>query len=320
MFISCNEMNIAQIAESGQCFRMNEVENGTYGIIYKGKYLEITNRGCNYADNNYLINKCSRDIYSNDKSMSDKCLENKYTDNKYTDDICLDNNCVDNKNVFELSCDEDEYESIWKEYFDMDTDYSGIMNMVDNEDQFLKEAVRYGSGIRILRQDPWEMLISFIISQRKSIPAIRTSVERLSALCGDEIDTPRGIRYSFPAAERIAALSEGELDSCGLGYRSRYISEVAKRAAFGELDVYSMGQLTDTELKERLLGLTGVGVKVANCVMLFGYHRIDAFPEDVWIKRALSSYYPDGFPYDRYPGCGGVMQQYIFFYSRNGHI
>ncbi len=270
--VSCNELDLLQIADSGQCFRMNAVSEGTYSLIHAGRYLEISYKGID--------------------SRTDKKL-------------------------FELSCDQEEYDNIWKSYFDMDTDYSKMISMVDHADLFLMEACRFGSGIRILRQDPWEMLISFIISQRKSIPAIRTSVERLCALCGDRIDTPAGIRYSFPDAEHIAALSESELDSCGMGYRSRYISGVARSAAEGELDVYAMESLDDEALREKLLSLFGVGIKVANCVMLFGYHRIDAFPEDVWIGRALSGHYPEGFPYERYKGCAGVMQQYIFYYTKN---
>lgn len=218
----------------------------------------------------------------------------------------------------ELDCSPDEYEEVWKEYFDMETDYARMASLVDKDDIFLSEAVSYGRGIRILKQDPWEMLISFIISQRKSIPAIRTSVERLCKLCGAEIKTNYGIKYAFPDAQAVASLSMEELAGCGLGYRSEYVSDTARRVACGQFDVYGAETLGDDELRSELMSLRGVGVKVADCVMLFGYRRLNAFPEDVWIKRAMESEYPDGFPYGKYEGYGGIMQQYIFFYIRNG--
>lgn len=266
MFVDAKQFDIAKIAESGQCFRMTENEDGTYGLIYKGRYLEIN--------------------YHPDKA------------------------------AYELECDEDEYEKIWKDYFDMSFDYEGIESAVDSEDTFLVNAVKYGSGIRILRQDPWEMLVSFIISQRKSIPAIRTSIEKLCALCGDEIHTKRGIKYAFPSAGRIAELSDDELVSCSLGYRSKYIASAADAVATGKIDLDNLFNLPDNELREELLKLYGVGVKVASCIMLFAYHRLDSFPEDVWIKRAMENEYPGGFPAELYSGYAGIMQQYIFFYMR----
>lgn len=269
MIIQCEQFDIDKIARSGQCFRINNIEDNIYGLVHNGEYLEVTQK---------------------------------------------------EKNVIELSCDNDKYESIWKQYFDMDTDYSAIINKVDEADEYLVNASKYGSGIRILRQDPWEMIISFIISQRKSIPAIKTSIERLCKMCGNEIKTDRGIFYSFPSAEAILTLSEARLDECGMGYRGKYISGVARMLVSGELDIEELDRLNDGELRDRLLSIYGVGVKVANCVMLFGFHRIDSFPEDVWIKRALIKHYPNGFPYEKYPDCAGVMQQYLFFYSRNEQI
>ena len=182
---------------------------------------------------------------------------------------------------------------------------------------FLRSAIQYGHGIRILKQDPWETLVSFIISQRKSIPAIRTSIEKLSCLCGNKIETAQGDFYSFPIASEVAKLSEAELASCSLGYRGKYISQLAKNVANESLDLYAIGDLEDNELLDFLLGIYGVGIKVARCTMLFGYHRLDSFPEDVWIKRALEHAYPEGFPYERYKGYNGVLQQYIFYYMRN---
>lgn len=267
MLVDARHFDISKIAESGQCFRLNENEEGTYGLIHKGRYLEIGYRP---------------------DSMQ-----------------------------YEFECSTDEYERIWKDYFDMTFDYAGIESAVDKKDAFLVNAVRYGSGIRILKQDPWEMLISFIISQRKSIPAIKTSIEKLCRLCGREIHTKRGIRYAFPSSEEVAGLTYDELASCSLGYRTKYVAAAAEAAANGSIDLDALYELSDGDLKEELLRLYGVGTKVADCIMLFAYHRLDSFPEDVWIKRAMENEYPKGFPAEKYSGYAGIMQQYIFFYMRN---
>lgn len=214
---------------------------------------------------------------------------------------------------FELSCDEKEYHDLWHDYFDLGCDYSRYINAVDPDDGFLTRAAAYGSGIRILRQEPFETLISFIISQRKSIPAIRSSIDKLSRLCGEKISDDE---YAFPTPEALASLSDKELSGCSLGYRTPYVREAAKRAAEGDTDLDAAGLLSDEDLYEELLSFKGVGKKVANCVMLFSYHRIASFPVDVWIKRIEDNYYDGRFPVEKYPGFAGVLQQYMFFYSR----
>ncbi|MBE5938584.1 MAG: hypothetical protein E7265_11245 [Lachnospiraceae bacterium] len=275
MIISVSEFDIRQIADSGQCFRINKLDAARatdavkYSVIHEGKYLEV---------------------------------------------------CQKNSSLVELSCDEEEYEKIWKPYFDMDTDYKKIQNMIDSEDKFLLSAAEYGSGIRILKQEPWEMIISFIISQRKSIPAIKSSIEKLCKMCGDRIEVSNGEYYAFPDAYKVASLSLEHLNSCGMGYRSGYISSVARQVAQGDIDIYAWNSLSDDELLSELLKLRGVGAKVAGCVMLFGYYRVAAFPKDVWINRALSEYYPKGFPFELYPSCAGIMQQYIFNYMRKKRL
>ena len=213
----------------------------------------------------------------------------------------------------ELSCSEAEYGSFWKDYFDMDSDYSGYISAIDPGDDFLKKAADFGRGIRILRQEPFETLISFIISQRKNIPAIQSSVEKLCRLCGKRIGEEA---YAFPSPKALASLSEKELSDCSLGYRTPYVREAARRVEAGEADLDAMKKLSDEELYEELVSFYGVGKKVANCVMLFAYHRIGAFPVDVWIKRIEDGHYGGRFPVERYPGFAGVLQQYMFFYSR----
>lgn len=221
---------------------------------------------------------------------------------------------------YEFSCNQKEFDDFWKNYFDLELSYADIRGRISKKkDIYLYNASEYGKGIRILRQDPWEMLISFIISQRKNIPAIKASIEKLCAMAGDLIveDERVGKIYSFPTPEKLAALSLDKLSSCSLGYRDKYVKKEAEDVASGLVDLSSWDKLSDEELMEELLKLFGVGVKVANCEILFGYHRLDAFPKDVWINRVLETKYPKGFDFESYAPYNGVMQQYLFFYSRN---
>ncbi|MCR4791179.1 MAG: DNA-3-methyladenine glycosylase 2 family protein [Lachnospiraceae bacterium] len=201
-------------------------------------------------------------------------------------------------------------EDAWIRYFDADLDYSKIRRMPDKNDEFLMNAVKAGKGIRIIRQDPFETLISFIISQRKSIPAIKTSVQRICESTGRKI--PGTDVYAFPTPEELFALDEDALSKCGLGYRAAYIHAAAGSFAFGDMDADVLNGMSDEQLIESLMSLHGVGLKVANCTALFAFHRLDLFPVDVWIQRALDTYYDGSFPLEKYHPYNGVMQQYIF--------
>ncbi len=220
---------------------------------------------------------------------------------------------------FDFDCTETEFENFWRNYFDLSENYQSIRGRIDREqDPFLWQAAERERGIRILRQDPWEMLITFIISQNKNIPAIRRSVELLAECCGRRLlDSGGEEYYGFPGPAAVAALSGEELLSCKLGYRWKYVHAAAEAVLSGKID---LDRLTDAE-EERALsaltGLFGVGVKVANCVSLFGLHQTDAFPVDVWMKRVLAEHYPDGYPYEAYSPYNGICQQYMFAYYRH---
>lgn len=222
--------------------------------------------------------------------------------------------------TLEFDCSEEEFDTFWKNYFDLDTNYRGIRGLIDaREDEYLYNASEYGTGIRILRQDPWEMLISFIISQRKNIPAIKASIEKICEAAGKKIATDKEGKdvFSFPTPEELVALSIEQLSACSLGYRDKYVKQAAMDVASGAVKLDEWAGLDDAGLMEKLLSLYGVGVKVANCEILFGYHRLDAFPKDVWINKVLDMKYPQGFLFDKYKPYNGVMQQYLFFYSRS---
>lgn len=223
-------------------------------------------------------------------------------------------------NTFSLSCPEDEYRKIWHGYFDLGEDYRSVRERVRKEDDpFLADACEFGKGIRILRQDPWEMLISFIISQNKNIPAIRKSVELLCEAAGPRRDHAGESFYAFPAPEEILSLSDEALAACKLGYRCRYVRAAAADVAEGRLDLDRLAEASEPDTIRALTGVCGVGVKVANCVSLFGLHHIDAFPVDVWIRRILENEYPEGYPKEKYRPYNGIYQQYMFYYYRAKH-
>jgi N-glycosylase/DNA lyase len=223
---------------------------------------------------------------------------------------------MERKGRYCFSCGRKEFESLWKDYFDLETDYGKFAERIPKKDLFLQKAAAYSDGIRILRQDPWEILISFIISQRKSIPAIQTSVEKLSAAFGKKIPDGTKTYYAFPRPEELSRADYDDILACSVGYRAPYIYRAAKMCASGELDLMSLSELDDAALREKLLSVNGVGEKVAGCVMLFGYHRTGAFPVDVWIQRMMDLHYDGHFPIKRYRGFAGIIQQYIFYYGR----
>ncbi|MDL2319365.1 DNA-3-methyladenine glycosylase 2 family protein [Eubacteriales bacterium OttesenSCG-928-A19] len=217
---------------------------------------------------------------------------------------------------YRFDCDEDTFRRIWRPYFDLDTDYAAFAAAIPPEDAFLRAAAAYGRGVRILRQDPWEMLVTFIVSQRKNIPAIRRAVETLCERYGEPV--PGGARRAFPTPRALAACGEDALRGCALGYRAGYVHAAARMVDSGALDLAALARLDDAVLHAALLAVPGVGPKVASCVMLFGFHRVAAFPRDVWINRVIDCEYGGSFPVERYAGYAGVIQQYMFYYARAG--
>ena len=230
------------------------------------------------------------------------------------------------KNTFAFSCSGKEFNNIWKGYLDLDRNYEAIVSSIDKNDRYLSAAAEFGKGIRILKQDVFETTISYIISQRRSIPSITTSVERISKLCGRKITIPELCDpfveplckeyYAFPAPEELNALPFSELENTGVGYRAPYIARAAEEFANGKLDPESLASLSDDDLYKALTGMYGVGTKVANCIMLFAFARTGRFPVDVWIKRIEDRYYSGHFDCSPYPDTAGIMQQFMFYYER----
>ena len=204
--------------------------------------------------------------------------------------------------LYEFDCTEDEYENFWRQYFDLQENYQNIRARIDyKEDPFLWQAAEQEKGIRILRQDPWEMLITFIISQNRNIPAIRNSVELLAARCGDKRTDSRGEDfYAFPEPSALAALPESDLKSCKLGYRCKYVHAAAEAVSSGDIDLLSLLAADEASTINALTKLFG-----------------NAFPVDVWIRRVLDEQYPNGYPDEKYAPYNGIYQQYMFAYYRH---
>ena len=255
--------DLALTAESGQCFRFDQLEPGRWRVIAGAQILQIRALG---------------------------------------------------EDRFHLDCDKASYAHTWHHYLDLDRDYGAVLARIPPEDTYLQAAAGFAGGLRLLKQDPWETLISFIISQRKSIPAIKGCVAALSNRHGTPLG---GGLFAFPTPAQLAGLDLAALNACGLGYRSRYIQATARAVAEGQVSLEGMADMDDAALQRTLCTLSGVGVKVAQCVMLFAYQRMDAFPRDVWIDRVLQEEYPQGFPMHLYPGCAGIVQQQLFCYRRH---
>jgi N-glycosylase/DNA lyase len=207
-------------------------------------------------------------------------------------------------------CTYDDFRDVWVAYFDLCEDYEAYQQKMSG-DPFLRAAIAAGGGIRILRQDLWEMVVTFVISQRNNIPRIRKAVDILCQTFGTPLGEIDGQTfYSFPTPEQLRGQ---DLSAASLGYRESYIKELAELDAGIWREI--RGQDEETARKS-LLSIRGVGEKVANCVMLFGLHCMDSYPRDVWINRMISDIYHGDFDPTQYAGFAGYVQQLQFFYYR----
>lgn len=204
-----------------------------------------------------------------------------------------------------------DFDNIWHNYFDLDRDYGQIISEI-SVDTTVKKAAQFCSGIRLLNQDPWEALCSFIISQNNNIPRIKGIVERLCENFGKKIDGG----YTFPTAEVISKLTVEDLSVIRSGFRAKYILDAACKVVSGEIDLESLKHVDYDTARAKIMTIKGVGPKVADCVLLYGLGHKNAFPRDVWINRALDQMFDGKIP-DCVNNYGGIVQQYIFHYIRN---
>lgn len=208
-------------------------------------------------------------------------------------------------------CSQEEYDSLWKRYFDLEEDYGGIRSRLCEMSPVLEEASAYAPGIRILRQEPWEALCSFIISQNNNIPRIKGIIGRFCSLLGEE--TAGG--YCFPMPERVAACTPEDLAPVRSGFRAKYLVAAGEKVAGEPGFLEEVSRLPLEDARKRLMEIKGVGPKVAECALLYGFHRTECFPLDVWMKRAMEVLLPQHRPEDFGPDAG-IAQQYLFHYSR----
>ena len=222
-------------------------------------------------------------------------------------------NISQNSDTVTISGDiRDGDEQLWADYFDLGRDYGAICEKLKS-DSWLNKAINAYSGIRILKQDEWEALCSFIISQNNNIPRIKGIVERLCMAFGEELGNGD---FSFPSAERLTVLSPDDLAPLRAGFRNKYIIDAAQKVANGEVDLIKMRSCDMDEARAELIKIKGVGAKVAECTLLYGCGRVEAFPVDVWVRRIMAELYPEGLP-ECTGGVEDIAQQYLFHWRRN---
>lgn len=211
-----------------------------------------------------------------------------------------------------IGTDKQDFENIWVPYFDLERDYDVLCERF-SADKYLKKAVDECYGIRLLRQDPWEAVCSFIISANNNIPRIKGIIDRLCRLLGEHLG---GDDYSFPTPEKIAEAGIDGLAPIRSGFRAKYLVDAANKVLSGEVELDKIYDMTLDEGRDELIKIKGVGEKVAQCVLLYGFGKVDAFPIDVWVKRIMSEMYPDGL-HECTNGVRGIAQQYLFHWRRN---
>lgn len=230
-----------------------------------------------------------------------------------------------------LNSSKEEFENIWLKYFDLSRDYSKVKEKL-SEDVILSKSVEFGYGIRLLNQDQFEILISFIISARNSIPSIMKTIKKISERWGNEIEYKGNIYYSFPSPDVLKEVTEDEIRETGASFRSKYIIDTINRINGKEdikFDLSYISELNDDDCHMALQEYKGVGAKVSDCVMLFSMGKTSAFPVDVWVKRAMIHFYnaEEGslskiriFGRDKFKALAGFAQQYLFYYARENKI
>ena len=276
------------IFECGQCFRWNRKEDGSYEGVAKGRIVNVRfDRDGHDSDNNIVYGSA-------------------YDSSNTTGSLTID------------PCTAKEFNDIWFDYFDLGRDYGSIKECLSANNEIMRKAAEYGYGIRLLKQDFWETIVSFIISQNNNIPRIKGCIERLCDNFGDLLgeDSSGRLRHDIPSAGKLASLTVEDLAPVRLGYRARYLIETAKT-------ICEKGLPQDFD---ELSALCGVGPKVANCISLFGMQDYASFPIDTWVIKVMHELYGLDekdkkamalFAKERFGSLGGFAQQYLFYYMRD---
>lgn len=230
----------------------------------------------------------------------------------------------DDKVVISGSFDANDKEKIC-DYFDLNSDYASIKRKLELNDENMKKAIEYGYGIRILNQDSWEMLISFIISAANNIPRISKTIENISRAYGQKITWNEKDYYKFPTPKELSKATVEELRALNLGFRDKYVYNATKMVCAGKVNLEEIEKMNYKDAKKELMKIQGVGEKVADCILLFSMRKREAFPVDTWIKKVMSQLYNESkdikkisaFAESKFGEYGGIAQQYLFYYMRS---
>lgn len=298
------DFNADDIFDCGQCFRWNREDDGSYSGIVGGAFANVA-------------------FYPYDPGLAENSGDAGEGTTRHLNEI--EGRIVIWSNLLEDT--PTVREKFWRNYLDLDRDYSAIKRLLTTEDTVMARAVRMGAGIRVLNQNKWETLISFIISQNNNIPRIKGCIERLCAEYGKKIGMRHGEAvYAFPSVDRLSVLRESDLDVCRMGYRARYIAETARQVAFDGGAILDAGERMETKkIEEYLHSLSGVGPKVAACILLFSMKKAEVFPIDIWVRRVMNRLYGMGeenisamkdYAARNFGAYGGIAQQYLFNYIR----
>ena len=291
-----NSFELKDIFECGQCFRWNEQEDGSYIGIIKNGVIQVKKEKkiCKEKNGAKEINKTKEII-----TFTGKCDGN--------------------------------LQEIVEKYFDLKRDYEKIKSQLENIDEYLKTSIEYGKGIRILNQDLWETIISFIISANNNIPRIKGIIERISQKYGNEIEWNEKKYYTFPTPDQLKDVTVQEFRNLGLGFRDIRLYETTQMILNKEVDLEKLRKNPNTqEVRNELLKLSGVGPKVADCILLFSdLKRFDVFPIDVWVRRVMNDLYIresdeskvsktkiEKLAEEKFGDLKGLAQQYLFYWRR----
>lgn len=232
----------------------------------------------------------------------------------------------DNDKIYLKNTNLEDFNTIWYNYFDLGTNYTEIKNTLKNMDEYLDKACEFGWGIRILQQDGWEMLVSFIISSNNRIPMIQKAIENLSRKYGKFIGEYEGKEYyAFPTSEDLNKASQEEIRACQTGFRDKYIKSTTESVIKNKENISAYTNLSTEECIKELTKFNGVGPKVGDCIALFGMQKYDTFPVDVWVKRVMQEFYVEEdmslpkirkYAIDKFGDLAGFAQQYLFYYAR----
>ena len=217
-----------------------------------------------------------------------------------------------------------EFQDIWHEYFDLGRDYRAIKEML-SQDSVLDMAIKHGRGIRILKQEPWEILISYIVSANNSIPMIARSIGLLSEMYGKQIYYKEKPYYAFPTRSELQSAGIEEISSCRAGFRCKYIYQAVGMVNSGEINLEEISSMDIDSARKELMRIPGVGPKVADCIMLFSMQKHSAYPVDVWVKRVTEYFFLgrdvkmkeiQHFAEEKFGDMAGFAQEYLFYYAR----